>query len=101
MTDKQKGFTIIELLLATAVFSLVLVGATSALIQIGRMYYKGLTTSNTQETARRIMEDVSRNIQFSGATPTDTPGGGLAVNYNGTDIALISFCIGSLRYSYI
>jgi len=92
MTD-NKGFTIIELLVATTVFAVVLLAITYGLLQIGRTYYKGITTSKTQQTARNIMDDISRNIQFSSAPPNisaATTSGGVG-----------RVCIGDIRYTYI
>lgn len=70
---RQAGFTIIELMIATTIFSIILVVATSGVIAIGRMYYKGITSSKTQETTRFIMEEISRNRQFSGGATSQTP----------------------------
>lgn len=62
----QSGFTIIELMMATFAFSVVLLIASNAIVQIGRMYYKGQIQSRTQETARNISEEVTRSFQFTG-----------------------------------
>jgi prepilin-type N-terminal cleavage/methylation domain-containing protein len=61
----QGGFTIIELMVATMVFSIVLLIASNSVVQIGRMYYKGLISSQTQDAARSVLEDVSRTLQLS------------------------------------
>lgn len=61
----EKGFTIIELLIATAVFSVVLLTVSAAITQIGRLYYKGITSARTQEVARSIMDDIAQSIQFN------------------------------------
>ncbi len=57
---KPHGFTIIELLIATTIFSVVLLLAASGLLYIGRLYYKGLTSSATQEAARNIMQELTQ-----------------------------------------
>jgi len=62
----QRGFTLIELLIATTVFSVILLVAAATLIQVGRMYYKGVISSRTQGTARTAMDEISRELQFSG-----------------------------------
>ena len=90
---QEHGFTIIELMIATAVFSTILLLCTFSLISIGRSYYKGITSAKTQEVARLITEEVSQAIQFGGGvvqngTPTDG---------SGQDV----YCIGGKRYSYI
>ncbi len=86
----QSGFTIIELMIATAVFSVVLILCTTGMIQIGRMYYKGVISTRTQEAARSIIEEVSRSIQF---------GGGQVILPSGTNPD--RFCIDDQRYSFV
>ena len=82
------GFTIIELLIATAVFSTILLIATAGLIDIGSAYYKGYVSTQTQQTARTILNDISQTIEFGGAVYPTSPGD------NPT-----SFCVGSVRYT--
>ncbi len=67
---KTNGFTIIELLIATVVFSVVLLILTTAIIQFSRIYYKGNVASKTQETARSVMNSVSQDIQFGASVGT-------------------------------
>ncbi|MBW3569135.1 prepilin-type N-terminal cleavage/methylation domain-containing protein [Candidatus Parcubacteria bacterium] len=90
--NNQKGFTVVELMIATVIFSLVLVIASSSVIAIGRLYYKGITSAKTQNAARMVMEDISRSIQFSkgymGTEDPPAPGGEQA------------FCFGVDVYSY-
>lgn len=93
---QQKGFTIVELMIATSVFSVILLGATAATIQIGRLYYKGVIMSRVQQSSRRIMEDISRPIQFSGSdvrlsSPKTQVIGGLETG---------AICIGNKRFTY-
>lgn len=64
-TQKDAGFTILELLIATTVFSLILVVITTGILSFTRQYYKGVISSNTQNTARAIIDDVTRSIQFN------------------------------------
>ena len=63
--QRRNGFTILELMIATVVFALVLLIVMGAIIQFGRIYYKGVIQSRTQERARAISEDVAKHIQFS------------------------------------
>lgn len=91
---KQSGFTIIELLIATVIFSIILLGGTAAIIQIGRMYYKGLLASQTQSTARSVTDALSRPIQFSGSDVRSAPPtlmGGIQTG---------AYCIGDQRFTY-
>jgi prepilin-type N-terminal cleavage/methylation domain-containing protein len=94
----QRGFTLVELMIATTVFSLVLLIASSAIVQIGRLYYKGIITVNTQETTRSIVEDISGALQltkdkFVQSTVAFVP-------TVATPFTTEAVCIGSSRYTY-
>lgn len=93
--SSQTGFTIVELMIAMTVFSLILVASAAGLIQISRLYYKSAITTRTQDNTRSIITELSRSVQFSGSTP--------AINNTGIDyggLTVKSVCIGSLRYSF-
>lgn len=62
------GFTIVELMVATLVFSVILVVVTSGILFFSKNYYRGASSSNVQATSRRIAEVITQNIQFSNAT---------------------------------
>jgi type II secretory pathway pseudopilin PulG len=91
--SNQAGFTIIELMVATLTFSVILLILTVSVIQVGRMYYKGVISSHTQGSARTVIDTISRSIQFSQnnvnapSPPAGSPTIGVA-------------CIGSQRYTY-
>lgn len=97
LRQDSRGFTIIELLIATAVFSVILLGVTLAIMQISRTYYKGVITTNTQNTTRQIMDTLSQAVQFSGDTIVPTPDEATAQPV-GTNLA---FCIGNKKFSYV
>lgn len=63
---RQGGFTIVELMIATAVFSILIVVITAAILQFTKQYYRGVIANRTQTTARNIMDDLTRSIQFNG-----------------------------------
>jgi prepilin-type N-terminal cleavage/methylation domain-containing protein len=89
----EKGFTILELMVATMVFAVVLLLVTAGILQIARVYYKGVTEANTQNTARSIIDTIAQAIQFSGGDVTPTAASPTAnVDY--------AFCIGSRQFSY-
>lgn len=94
LRGQQSGFTIIELLLATVVFSMVLLLITTGIIQFTNLYYKGVTVNSTQNTARSIMDTVSQAIQFSGGTITAT---------NDTLIPGVTgyMCVGTTEFKYV
>ena len=102
-TKKQKGFTIIELMIATVVFSLVLLLCITGIVQISRAYYKGVTQSTTQEAARNVLEEIVQTIQLSGkdiTTAAATDSGPFVAAGNVSD-GTGAFCIGNKKYSYV
>jgi prepilin-type N-terminal cleavage/methylation domain-containing protein len=62
---RQQGFTILELMIATTVFAVILLVAAAGILSFSHDYYRGVTTSNTQAAARAILNDISQNIQLS------------------------------------
>lgn len=96
----DKGFTIVELMIATVVFSLILLLCAYALMYVGRTFYKGVTTNKTQHAARDITDQLIQAVQFSGSTISSN-----SVNFsvagNGT-VAFNAICIGlERRYTYV
>lgn len=88
----RAGFTIIELLIATLIFSMVILLITIGVLSFTRAYYKGVNQSTTQNATRLILEDIAQSIQFSGGDVQPN-----LTSNNGSD----AFCIGNKRYSYI
>lgn len=88
---RQDGFTIIELMVATAVFSMIMLVITAGVISFTRQYYKGVITSNTQTTARAIMTELTQAIQFGGTVTTGLSDGGNT----------LGFCVDGKHYSYV
>lgn len=64
LAKQQAGFTIVELMIATTVFSLILLIITFGVIYFTRNYYNGVYTSATQNAARDITNTVSNVIRF-------------------------------------
>ena len=86
----QKGFTVIELLIATSVFSTVLLIAASGIVHVGRLFQRGITGSLTQEVSRSTIDFIKDDFELSGGYFKRLPPYG--VNEG--------FCIGSRLYSY-
>lgn len=59
----NKGFTIVELLISMAFFSFLLLMVTYGFVQINRSYTRGVTTKTIQETARNVVEDITRGVR--------------------------------------
>ncbi len=92
----EKGFTIIELLISTVVFSMVLLLCATAIIQVGRIYYKGVTTNKIQEIARVVTDDISQSIQFGSSADADS----FYTEGQNADGTKVWKCIGQTRYIY-
>lgn len=80
-TKKQAGFTIVELMIATTVFSVILVVITVGVMYFTRSYYKGVYAGMTQKSARDISDAVSQAVQFGTGQPTEYKYGITPQNY--------------------
>lgn len=90
----SQGFTIIELMIATAVFAVVLVVVTAGILQVSRLYYKGVNQASTQSVVRSITDTIAQTIQFGGGAVTPTTAGAA------TPTAPKVFCVGNQRFTY-
>ncbi|MEI7683133.1 MAG: prepilin-type N-terminal cleavage/methylation domain-containing protein [Candidatus Saccharibacteria bacterium] len=97
----KNGFTILELLIATVVFSAVFLGATTGLLQVSKLYFKGVVTTRTQETVRSLTDSLSQKLQFSEEPLVHKVDASFTVNGAPRNIMTFSaYCIGNTRYSY-
>jgi prepilin-type N-terminal cleavage/methylation domain-containing protein len=83
---RQAGFTITELLIATVVFSTVLVVVMAGVIYFSNTYYRGVTQTKTQNAARKAMDSIAQSIQFGGTAFDKMPN---------------KFCVGQKRFTYV
>ncbi|HET8709294.1 MAG TPA: prepilin-type N-terminal cleavage/methylation domain-containing protein [Candidatus Saccharimonadales bacterium] len=89
-TKPTAGFTLLELMIATSVFAVILLVVTAGILSFTRQYYKGVVSSTTQTTAREIMSEITQSIQFGSNIQTDlTAGGGVE-----------GFCVDNKLFSY-
>src|SRR5258708_12793090 len=58
------GFTIVELTIATAIFSTVLLVGLASFLGIGKIFYKGVTVTQTQSSAQAVIDQLSSDVQF-------------------------------------
>lgn len=99
---QSDGFTILELMIATTVFSVIMLLCTYGMIQIGRTYYKGATLARTQNTARAVMDNITQAIQYGSAVPVNdigaptTPNGAVVSSTASSGV----FCVGSNQYTF-
>lgn len=73
MIDRQEGFTVVELMIATLVFSVILTVITMGVLSFSNRYYKAVNASTTQNTTRTVIDTIGQAIQFGSAqvVPTD------------------------------
>lgn len=91
-TRDQKGFTIIELMIATSILSTILVIVTVVMIGIGNLYYKGIAQSRVQDDTRGVTDELSQQLQLNGqALSTAT----------WPAKKELAYCVGNLRYTYV
>lgn len=81
-TQQSRGFTLIELMLAMAFLSFILVFMSLTLVQMIRTYDKGLTTKQINQAGRTVTEDISKSMR--GEQPgrivlTNVPNGRLCI----------------------
>jgi prepilin-type N-terminal cleavage/methylation domain-containing protein len=90
----QKGFTIIELMIATAVLSTILVFVTIVMVNIGSLYYKGINQSRVQDDVRSISSDIIANTQITDKAPIGP------YTVPGVSNSYV-YCVGPARYFYV
>lgn len=72
MTSKNRGFTLVELTLALAFISFLLLFMVAAILQVTRLYVKGSAIRQINQTGRQLVDDVSaslrtgKKLQFQG-----------------------------------
>lgn len=64
---QQRGFTIIELMLAMTFVAVLLVAIALTIVQIGAIYNRGMTLKEINQTGRIVSVDLSRSIAASSA----------------------------------
>jgi prepilin-type N-terminal cleavage/methylation domain-containing protein len=67
--DKNRGFTLIELMLSMTFISVLLVAIAMTTIQISTIYTKGITLREVDQAGRSVSDELQRNIATS--TPFD------------------------------
>ncbi len=98
-----KGFTIMELMIAISILSIILLISSMVLVGIGNIYSKGADLSNVQNVTRNIIENVTSTVQFSGAQLNN---GAIApvtqdYSFDGKNVPVSAYCFGQVRYSFV
>ncbi len=60
--DREHGFTLIELMLAMAFVSVLLIAVAMTVIQIGNIYNRGITLKEVNEAGRSLASELQRSI---------------------------------------
>ncbi|MBL7155472.1 MAG: prepilin-type N-terminal cleavage/methylation domain-containing protein [Candidatus Portnoybacteria bacterium] len=68
------GFTLVELLIAFAVFSLIVVAMSATAVSVIKSQRKNFALQNSQEAARYILESFSKEIRMSKINSDDSGG---------------------------
>lgn len=69
---KNRGFTLVELMLAMTFISILLLAIALTILQISQIYNKGLTTKEVNVAARIISDNLSRDVASSEAFSLDS-----------------------------
>lgn len=70
--ERNKGFTIIELMLAMTFIALLLMAIAMTTIQISNIYNRGITLREVNQAGRSISDDITRTISQSQPFVVDT-----------------------------
>lgn len=70
---RQNGFTLVELTIALAIFSALLLVMTSGVLQLYRIYQAGHEIRDTQEAARTVTQAITDDTHNSLAVAVNTP----------------------------
>ena len=91
--DSQRGFTIIEFMIATMVFSVILLVVTAAILYMSRAYQRSLYASSTQAATSNLVDTVAQSVKFSTAPVVN---GGVPSNGS-----TATYCIGNRQFLYV
>jgi prepilin-type N-terminal cleavage/methylation domain-containing protein len=91
---RQQGFTIVELLIATTVLSVILLLVTIMMTNISNLYYRGVNQSRLQDDVRNTTAEIAQHLELNDQAVTPA-----THTYNG--FAMSAYCLGGTRYSYI
>jgi len=96
---ERRGFTIVELMIAISVFSVILLVCITAIMFVGRMYYKGVSLARVQEVSRTTVDAISDAVKFSNQSVVPVTGltsdpGESPNDWHG------AWCVGTKKYSY-
>ena len=94
----SKGFTIMELMIATTVFSIILLLALAGFLQIGQLFYKGVNITRTSDVGQQAISSIKADLSFDNGSST------AAINYSPLTTPSYNrgyFCAGANRYAFV
>jgi prepilin-type N-terminal cleavage/methylation domain-containing protein len=97
----DQGFTIVELLIASGVFSTLLLLSLAGFLQIGRLFYKGVSATQTQAVARQVMDGLETDINFAPSTSAVVVNTDSSFSVGSTTYQRKYFCANGFRYTFI
>lgn len=65
MMKSQRGFTIVELMLAMAFIAVLLLAIAGAVMQVGAIYNKGITMKSVNQAGRVVIDDMKKTLSES------------------------------------
>lgn len=104
MRNNHRGFTIIELIIASTIFAIILLVVAAGITAIGRLYFKNETSARVQESARATIDDVAKTVQFGNPSikKIGDPGAPNPIEINAqNETSPKTICIGETRYTYV
>lgn len=88
---RSAGFTVVETLIAMAVFSVIMLVLVVGVMRMTKSYMAGVNRNATQSATRAISDMFGQELQFNAGINTLGTEGGNTVKY---------FCIGNSKYAY-
>jgi hypothetical protein len=79
----------VEVSIASTVFSIVLLVALTSFFTIGRLFYKGVSITQTQDAITQLYQDINGNFQSAASISPPQTGNGYSY-----------YCVGNARYTY-
>jgi len=89
--QRQKGFTLVELVLSMAFFSFIMLFVIVGFIHINRSYTRGLTVKEVQNVTRFVADSLTRSIRDANAD---------SIRLETLTSDELRMCIGSTRYAW-
>lgn len=81
--SNQSGFTIIEVLIASLIFTTILLLCMEGITRIARVYVKNSSITRTSEFVKSFVDEIAQQVRYSTATPYITGSGPILICISG------------------